>query len=130
MPTKIEDLVRQVECLEDYEQASQALMDVVHLEPATGGRLALNLLRSTAGDVHLRAFAFSMLYRANRAVAYEYARKNSGLCEAPVFLAMLGEVVEDVGLLNESTELQQVVADLRSAISHRTDSEGLAVKFV
>lgn len=103
-------------------------MEVVHLEPATGGQLALNLLRSTAGDVNLRAFAFSMLYRANRAVAYEYARKNSVACEPPVFLAMLGEVAEDVGLLNESTELQQVVADLRSAISQRTDSDTEGVR--
>jgi len=103
-------------------------MEVVHLEPAMGGKLALNLLRSTAGDVHLRAFAFSMLYRANRTVAYEYARENAGSCEAPVFLAMLGEVAEDIGLLNESSELQQVIADLRSAISHRTDSDTEVVK--
>jgi hypothetical protein len=47
------DLVRQVESLEDYEQVSQALMELVHLKPATDGQLALNLLRSTTGDAHL-----------------------------------------------------------------------------
>lgn len=123
MPGKIEDLVRQVECMEDYEQASRALMEVVHLEPATGYQLALNIINSTAGDVYLRAFAFSMLYRANRTAAFEYAKKYSLLCETSVFLAMLGEVVEDVGLLKESTELQQFVAVLRSAISRRMDND-------
>jgi hypothetical protein len=121
LSSTIEDLVKQVERLEDYEQASQALMEVVHREPATGERLALTLLRSKAGDVHLRAFAFSMLYRANRAAAFEYARENSSTCEPAVFEAILGEVADDVGLLSESSELQLMVAYLRRAISNRPD---------
>ena len=128
MSSNIEDLVKQVERLEDYEQASNALMEVVHREPATGERLALHLLRSKAGDVHLRAFAFSMLYRANRATAFEYVRENSSTSEPAIFGAMLGEVAEDVGLLNESAELRQMVAYLRSAISHRPDNDAEAMK--
>lgn len=107
--------------MEDYEQASQALMEIVHLEPETGWQVALNILRSNSGDEYLRAFAFNMLYRANRVAACEYAKAYSCLCETPVFLAMLEEVTEDVAVLHESTELQEVVENLRSAILHRSD---------
>lgn len=128
MDSNFKDLVRQVEYLEDYEQAAQALMKIVHRDPATGGSLALNLLRSKSGDTHLRAFAFSMLYRANRSLACEFVRENSSVCESAVFLAMLGEVVEDVGLLDDSKELQQMVDHLRSAILHRSDVDNEATK--
>lgn len=120
--------MNQVERLEDYEQASKALMEVVHREPATGGQLALNLLRSKAGDEHLRAFAFSMLYRANRASAFEYLQQNSSTSEPAVFGAMLGEVAEDVGLLSESAELRQMVAYLQSAILRRPDNDADSMK--
>ena len=123
MLSDIENLVKKVECLEDYEQASQALMEIVRREPESGSVLAMNLLRSNAGDVHLRAFAFSMLYRANRTRAFGYIRENSQMCEPAVFLAMLSEVAEDVGLVNESSELRQMVAFLRESISYRSDRQ-------
>jgi hypothetical protein len=128
LPANIEDYIRQIENIEDYELASQALMEVVRLEPATGARLALNILRSKAGDKHLRAFSFSMLYRANRAAAFEYTREYSNTCDAEVFVAILGEVAEDVGVLNDSTDLQQVVSHLRFAISNRPDRDADAMK--
>ena len=128
MSSTIEVLVKRVELLEDYEAGSQALMEVVHREPATGARLASGILSSKAGDVHLRAFAFSMLYRADRAGAFEYIRENSGACEPGVFAAMLEEVAEDAGLQDGSAALRDAVTQLRSAIALRGDGDSEAVR--
>lgn len=128
MSSSVEELVKQVELLEDYEEASKALLQIVHRAPATGERLALDLLRSNAGDVHLRAFAFSMLYRANKDTAFEYVRENASTCEARVFGAMLGEIADDVGLFDDSVDLQEMVAHLRSVIFHRHDKEADVVR--
>lgn len=128
LPSNFEKLVKQVELLEDYEASSQALMEIVHREPVTGAQLASNILLSKAGDIHLRAFAFSMLYRANKTRAFEYMLENSSTCESVVFAAMLGEVAEDFGLLSDSRELQRVVAHLRSTIRARSDKDVEVVK--
>jgi hypothetical protein len=121
--SNISDLVRQVELLEDYEQSSQALMDVVHLEPAVGARLALNALASSAGDVHFRAFAFNMLYRADRQAAFDFIREKAATCEPQVFGSMLAEVADDVGLLGESQDLQRIVQLLLSMVRERRKNE-------
>lgn len=128
MPSNIEHLVKQVELLEDYELSSQALIDVVHQEPQEGARLALNIISSGAGDVHLRAFAFSMLYRADRTRAFEYIRQNSISCESKVFAAILMEIAEDVGRLHESPELRQIVDLLQPAILRRRKSMSVALQ--
>jgi len=117
--SNLSDLVRQVELLEDYEQGAQALTDVVHLEPAVGARLALNALRSAAGDAHFRAFAFNMLYRADRQAAFDFIREKAATCEPQVFSSMLDEVADDVGLLEESQDLRRIIPLLLSLIPER-----------
>lgn len=121
MDSEVELLIKQVESLEDYEQASQALMEIVHKEPVVGLCLALNILIFNKGDVHLRAFAFSMLYRVNKSAAFHYIQEKAKTCEPKVFLAMLGEVTEDAGLLNDSLELREMIAFIREAILYRRD---------
>lgn len=123
MSPNISELVRQVEILDDYEQGSQALMDVVRLEPALGAQLAMNALTSAAGDVHFRAFAFSMLYRADRQAAFDFIRENAATCEPQVFSSMLSEVADDVGLLEESQDLRQIVQFLLLIIRERQQNE-------
>lgn len=122
MSSNLPDLVRQVELLEDYEQSAQALMDVVHIEPAVGARLASNALRSAAGDAHFRAFAFNMLYRADRQAAFNFIREKAAICEPQVFSAMLDEVADDVGLLEESQDLRQIVQLLLSPLPEQGQS--------
>ena len=112
--------MRQVELLEDYEQGAQALMEVVRLEPAVGARLALDALRSAVGDAHFRAFAFNMLYRADRQAAFDFIREKAATCEPQVFSSMLDEVADDVGLLEESQDLRRIVQLLLSIIRGRT----------
>ena len=123
MPSNIHDLVRQVELLDDYEQSSQALMDVVHLDPAVGARLALNALASAAGDVHFRAFAFNMLYRADRQAAFDFIRARAATCEPQVLSSMLAEVADDVGVLEESQELRRIVQLLLLVVQTRGHAE-------
>jgi hypothetical protein len=121
--SRISDLVRQVELLEDHEQSSEALMELVHMDAAVGAKLALNLLLSAAGDVHLRAFAFNMLYTADREAAFDFIRKNAASSEPQVFAAILTEVTDDVGVLQESVELQQVVQFLLPMARSRRPAE-------
>ena len=120
MSSNISDLVRQVELLEDYEQGAQALMEVVRLEPAVGARLALDALRSAVGDGHFRAFAFNMLYRADRRAAFSFIQEQAATCEPQVFSSMLDEVADDVGLLEESQDLRRIVQLLLSIIRGQT----------
>lgn len=122
--SRISDLVQQVELLEDYEQSSQALLELVRMDAALGAKLALNLLLSAAGDVHLRAFAFNMLYTADRQTAFDFIRKSAASSEPQVFAAMLTEVTDDVGMLEESVELQQVVQFLLPMARSRRPAEG------
>ena len=128
LPSNIENLIQQVELLEDYEKASQALMDVVHQRPHEGARLALNIISSGAGDIYLRSFAFSMLYRADRAKAFDCSQRGAINCESEVFAAMLMEVAEDVGHLRESQELRQIVSLLQSIIPLRRSDESISLQ--
>jgi hypothetical protein len=120
MPNII-DMIKQVELLEDYEQASQSLMDVVHVDPVTGGKLALNILKSNSADVYFRYFAFCMLYRANRSAAFEYITEHSSTCDSEVFGSMLCEISEDSGLYSDSCEIQKAVSQLKLALLQRSD---------
>lgn len=119
MSSNLSDLVQQVELLEDYEQSAQALMGVVHIDPAVGARLALNALRLGSGDAHFRAFAFNMLYRADRPAAFDFIREQAATCEPHVFSSMLDEVADDVGLLEESQDLRRIIQFLLSIIPER-----------
>jgi len=119
MQQDVSALIKSVENLEDYEQSSQALMELVHCDPPTGARLALVILVSARGDVHLRAFAFNMLYRADRQNAFNYMREYASSSEPQVFAAMLDEVADDAGLLTTSEELQGIVRFLSASMKER-----------
>ena len=120
MASDIDDLVRQVEFPDDYDQASEALIELVSLDPGTGARVALKVLQDDIGDVFLRGFAFDLLYRADQAAAVELIEQSARTCEPHVFAEMLTEVAADEALAAESDEVRRAVASLRSALKART----------
>lgn len=127
MKPNVIELVRQIEALEDYEESSEALLQLSRLSPTTASSLALRILTEQAGDVHLQAFAFYMLYRTSRDVAFQYIAENSLTCDQAILAEMVGEVTTDVGLLPESVDLAEVVQLLRSTVAVRR-TEGRAIR--
>jgi len=128
LPLSIIELVKQVEALEDYEVAADALLALSRRDPATCARLALRILAAGLGDVYLRASAFAMLYGCVRDVAFDYIHRHARDCEPYVFAAMLDQVVDDVGILQESVALQRAVRYLKPIVALRAheDAPGLA----
>lgn len=124
----LEDLVKEVNALEDYENASNALMQIAHRVPELGAELALKILREARGDEHFQAFAFNMLYSANRSQALIYVREHMLSAGAKVFASMLSEVAEDVGMLEESNDLKEIVAGLSEALRQRPQEQLLEFK--
>jgi hypothetical protein len=116
--------MKRVEELLDYEDVSDALLQLAHREPAVAARLASNILSAHAGDVYLRAFAVNMLYLTDRTQAFAYIRQNAATSEARVFWEMLQEVADDIGLLEASPELQEMVRFLRSVVAVRQTAIG------
>lgn len=115
----MDDLVKQIAAAEDYEQASEALIELVSIDPDAGARVALKLLDADIGDVYLQGFAFNMLYRVDLPAAVAYIRQNANTCDSYILGEMLAEVASDEALLSESEEVRQAVALLRSAIKAR-----------
>ncbi|MBS2533997.1 hypothetical protein KGQ20_14575 [Catenulispora sp. NF23] len=123
MTSDIDDLVRQVQLPDDYEQASEALIELVSLDPDTGARVALKVLQDGIGDVFLRGFAFDLLYRAHQAAAVDLIEQSARTCEPHVFAEMLTEVAADEALAAESDEVRRAVSALRSALKARTPGD-------
>lgn len=124
--SSLDDLLKAVDSLEDYETASAALMEIAHRAPLLGAQLALRILEEIKGDAYLRAFAFNILHSADRVRSLKYVNENMLSAEPLVFAAMLSEVAEDVGLLNDSDELRMTVVALADTLQKRK-KDGLEI---
>lgn len=114
------ELIRTVECLEDYEEASAALIEIKQRTPAICANLAFHILDKALGDRYLQAFAFGMLYSTDRNRAFSWMRQHASNCDAYVFGSILTSIGIDAGLLEEVPELSEMVRMLRHVIAART----------
>lgn len=119
MQSDIEFAIQELTSLDDYWEAGEHLCLLSEKRPDLARMYTLDILNRLRGDRYLRAFSFNILYRVDRAAAFDLIRKTARFCEPYVFSTMLNEVVNDVGVFDESPELGQIVQRLFKVITHR-----------
>jgi hypothetical protein len=119
MEKDIDSMLHELNSMENYEEASNALLGLTRQRPDLAKKYASEILISEKGDSHMQAFAFNMLYRLDRDEAFNFIRQAANSCGVTVFAAMLSEVTDDVGLYSESIELREIVQFLRDKIAQR-----------
>jgi len=95
---------------EDFEQASDALMELERRDKQRAAAVSSRILQDTIGDVFYRAFAFEMLYSVALRDAVAYIEAHARTAEVYVLGAMIEAVTEDSG----------VVADQRTIHGRRS----------
>ncbi len=121
MQADINTSIQQLRSLENYEEASNALLLLARQRPDLAQEFALEILKLGRGDGYLRAFAFNMLYGLDKVAAFSFIRQMADSSDSLLFSAMLTEVADDVGLFGESKELQGIVSLLLGVLEKRNE---------
>lgn len=116
--------------VEDFEEASNALLALKRENKLLAREVALKILHERIGDVFYRALAFEVLYSVALNDAVAYIESDAGTESAYVLGAMIESVTEDVGALTSQDEILKAVSLLRKALMLRSseDLSSLAIQ--
>ena len=106
--------------VEDFGEASNALLELKKKSESQVGEVALRILRESIGDVFYRAFAFEILYSVALNDAISYIDTHAVLDDPYIMGAMLESVTEECGALEGQEQILKAVVSLRKALTLRT----------
>lgn len=122
-PSEGDALAATALAVEDFEEASNALLALKRGYKQLAREVALRILRKRIGDVFYRALAFEVLYSIALKDAVAYIESDAG-CESPYVLgAMIESVTEDAGILTSEDEIHKAVLLLRRALMQRSPED-------
>lgn len=114
-----EQLIEIVRSLSDFEEVSEALLQLSNQNPSVAIDLSFNILNDGKGDVFLQAFSLDILYDLDRPKALNFIRTNCEKIELYLLGEMLSLVTMDSSFIKEDKDLCEVVGTLKRAISLR-----------
>lgn len=117
------NLVQVIRSLEDYDQATNALIELKYKNPSRAGELAFDILKNGEGDSHLQASAFEVLYSVDHLDSLDYISKSVNSVDLLVLRSMLECVTEDSSLVQDSGELQQAVERLKKRVKELSSDD-------
>lgn len=109
--------------VEDFEDASQALLALKREDRLLAREVALKILREQIGDVYYRALAFDILYSVALNDAVAYIELNAGTESPYVVGEMIESVTEDAGALESRDEILKAVLLLRKSLKLRSSED-------
>jgi len=109
--------------VEDFEDASSALLALKKEDKLLARDVALKILREQIGDVFYRAHAFEVLYAVALNDAVAYIASDAGTESPYVVGAMIESVTEDAGALESRDEILEAVLLLRKALVLRSSED-------
>lgn len=122
------ELIKIIESLENYEEATDALIELKNINKDKTKTLSKEILYNKRGDVYFQAFAFHILYSISSTEAINFAKIN--LSTLPVYLlgAVVEQATEESGIIDEDEELKRFVTDLKSFLQTRKESDLTPIK--
>lgn len=112
---------------EDFEQASDALMELERRDKRRAAAVSLRILEEKIGDVFYRAFAFEMLYSAALGEAVDYIEEHASTAEVYVLGAMIEAVTEDSGATADQPMIRHAASLLKNALEVRPTTDLLSI---
>lgn len=109
--------------VEDFEEASNALLALKREYKLLAREVALKILREHIGDVFYRALAFEVLYSVALDDAVAYIESDAATESAYVLGSMIDSVTEDAGALEFRDEILKAVLLLQKALRLRSPGE-------
>ena len=107
----------------DFEQASNALLDLKKRHKSEAREAASKILSQHIGDVYYQALAFEVLYAVSLEDAVTYIEVKSGNVNPYLLGAMLDCVTEDAGALESRDKIEAAVSLLRAALASRSKED-------
>lgn len=119
------ELLSILEKLEDYEEASEALLELKSLNPLVAEDYCRRTLQNEAGDIYYRAIVLDTLYSLNRSFALSFVLENLDRLPDYVLAAALSNVVADEGIVPDAEDLRAFIPTMLSYIERESFSPGL-----
>lgn len=114
------ELLSILEELKDYEEASDALLELKHLNPPAAENYCRQTLQNEAGDVYYRAILLDTLYSLNRSFALSFVLENLDRLPDYVLAAALSNVVVDESIVPDSEDLRVFISRMLSYIEQKS----------
>ena len=111
--------------LEDYEEASDALLELKSLNPLAAEDYCRQALEHEAGDIYYRAIVLDTLYSLNRSFALSFVLENLDRLPDYVLAAALSNVVADEGIVPDAEDLRAFIPTMLSHIEQESFSPEL-----
>jgi hypothetical protein len=98
--------------LKDYEEASDALLELSYKNPLAAENYCKHILEKQIGDIYYMGMVVDILYSLNRNFMLEFVLKNIDNLSEYVMTTALSNVIEDESLVPESRELQEFISKM------------------
>jgi hypothetical protein len=119
--------------LKDYEEASEALLELSHKNPSAAENYCKHVLKNQIGDIYYMGMVVDILYGLNRNFTLEFILENVDNLSEYVLSTALSNVIVDESLVPGSKELQEFISMMSKHINKNLPSnelEGIFLKFV
>ncbi|GGZ02126.1 hypothetical protein ACFFTM_08450 [Pseudoduganella plicata] len=112
---------------EDFDEASNALMELERRDKQRAAAVSLRILEGDTGDVFYRAFAFEVLYCAALDDAVSYIEAHAATAEVYVLGAMIDAMTEDSNASADQKTIQRAATLLKKALKVRSPPEIVSI---
>ena len=116
----IDEMARCAVNVLDFDEGSDALKQLLKLDPIRARDASLVILKNKIGDQSYRAFAFDILYLISIPDALDYIVEYAAVEDATVIGEMLEFVTDDFGAEDAHFDLMEAASALRAYLSTRS----------
>jgi hypothetical protein len=123
MTNKENKLIRIIETLENYEEASETLSQLMDINPNKAKELSQLILWEERGDVFFQSSSFDTLYMLDLNGAIEFAKDNLHKLEAYLLGAIINNVTSDSAISDENIAIKQFVSLLKEHLAQMSSKD-------
>lgn len=119
----IEHFVSEILNPSDYEDASDALIELKKVDPKRAGELARAVLLNEEEEIHYRGFALGIFYDLSKEEALNYICSHAAAADIRLFDTMLETVTVDSNVMAHDPLYQKAVRCVANSMAARPKQE-------
>lgn len=122
------ELVEKILLLEDFDDASRALVELKYINKEKAKKLAYEILVKKQGDVYLQATAFDIYYSIDRTEGLKYIENFLDEVDLILFRSMIECFTEDSELNTDNDIAKSITNKMNTKIEKLTPEEKDIIK--